>query len=83
MTAIEAPRLLHSLARAADKTCMNAYITVSDASGRLLCRRLATDAEIMSALRAAEVAESEAQSAMERIAADRAQAIIADLAHAS
>ncbi len=52
---------------------MSAYITVSDAAGRVLFRRPATDDEVMSALGAAEVAEHEAQAAMERIARERAE----------
>jgi hypothetical protein len=50
---------------------MGAYITVSDASGRVLFRRPATDAEVLSAVHAAEVAEAEGQAVMERIAQER------------
>lgn len=48
-----------------------AFITVSDAAGRVLFRRPATGAEVDEALRAAEEAEREGQAAMERIAAER------------
>jgi len=51
---------------------MTAFITVTDAAGRVLFRRPATDAEVMDALRAAETAEFEAQAAMRRIADERA-----------
>lgn len=47
---------------------MSAYITVSDAAGRVLLRRPATDEEVMSAVRAAQTAESESQAAMQRLA---------------
>jgi hypothetical protein len=50
---------------------MGAFITVSDACGRVLFRRPATDEEIRSALRAAEEAETEGRAAMERIARER------------
>jgi len=52
---------------------MDAYITVSDASGRVLFRRPATDAEVLSALHAAEVAEAEGQAVMQRIAQERSE----------
>lgn len=55
----------------ADKVRMTAFITVSDAAGRVLFRRPATDAEVMNAVRAAEAAEVEGRAAMERIAAER------------
>lgn len=51
---------------------MGAFITVSDARGRVLFRRPATDDEIASALAAAEIAEREAAAAMDRIAKERA-----------
>jgi hypothetical protein len=51
---------------------MSVFITVSDAAGRVLFRRPATDAEVMSAIRAAEAAEIEGRAAMERIAQERA-----------
>jgi hypothetical protein len=51
---------------------MSAFITVTDAAGRVLFRRPATDAEVMDAVRAAEVAEGEGQAALERIYAERA-----------
>ena len=50
---------------------MGAYITVSDAAGRVLLRRPATDEEVTSALEAAQTAEFEAQAAMERIGQER------------
>jgi hypothetical protein len=51
---------------------MDAFITVSDAAGRVLFRRPATVEEVHTAVRAAEVAEFEAAAAMERIAQERA-----------
>ena len=48
-----------------------AFITVTDAAGRVLFRRTATQPEIDEAAQAANVAEIEAQEAMERIAASR------------
>jgi hypothetical protein len=50
---------------------MRAFITVSDAAGRVLFRRPATEAEVLTAMHAAEVAEAEAQSALDRIASER------------
>lgn len=50
---------------------MTAFVTVTDASGRVLFRRPATDAEIVQAVRAAERAEDEGRAAMERIAGER------------
>jgi len=52
---------------------MTAFITVTDAAGRVLFRRPATDTEVLDAVRAAEVAEREGQVAMDRIAAERAE----------
>ena len=54
-----------------------AFITVSDASGRVLFRRRATDGEIEEAVRAAEHADAGAESAMHEIAAQRYQALAA------
>ncbi len=51
---------------------MDAFITVSDAAGRTLFRRPATDEEVRNAVLAAEAAEIEARAAMERIARERA-----------
>jgi hypothetical protein len=51
---------------------MTPFITVTDASGRVLFRRPATDAEVENALRAAADAEREGEAAMRRIAAERA-----------
>lgn len=48
-----------------------AFITVTDAAGRVLFRRTATQSEIDEAAKAADVAEIEAHEAMERIAAAR------------
>lgn len=48
-----------------------AYITVADASGRVLFRRPATADEVDEALRSAEEAEREGQAAMDRIGAER------------
>jgi hypothetical protein len=48
-----------------------AYITVADASGRVLFRRPATAQEVDEALRSAEEAEREGQAAMDRIASER------------
>jgi hypothetical protein len=53
---------------------MGVFITVSDASGRVLFRRPATDDEVMSALAAVQTAEAEGRAAMERIAVERAAA---------
>jgi hypothetical protein len=50
---------------------MSAYITVTDAAGNVLLRRPATEAEVISALRAADRAQIEARAAMERIARER------------
>jgi hypothetical protein len=50
---------------------MDAFITVSDASGRVLFRRRATADEVHNAVRAAAAAEVEAGAAMERIAQER------------
>jgi hypothetical protein len=54
---------------------MSVFITVSDAAGRVLFRRPATDDEVMNAVRVAQVAETEARAAMERIAAARRAAL--------
>jgi hypothetical protein len=48
-----------------------AYITVTDAAGRVLFRRPATAQEVSDALRSADEAYSEGEAAMERIAYDR------------
>jgi hypothetical protein len=50
---------------------MDAFITVSDAAGRVLFRRPATVEEVLTAVRAAEIAEAAAAMAMERIAQER------------
>jgi hypothetical protein len=51
---------------------MDAFITVSDAAGRVLFRRPATVEEVHTAVGAAAAAELEARAAMERIAQERA-----------
>ena len=48
-----------------------AYITVTDAAGRVLFRRAATPHEVEDALRSADTAQAEGEAAMERIAYDR------------
>ena len=48
-----------------------AFITVTDAAGRVLFRRAATQSEIDEAVQAADVAESEAADALARIATMR------------
>jgi len=50
---------------------MTAFITVTDAAGRVLFRRPATDAEVREAVRAAEIAEIEGEEAMRQIADER------------
>ncbi len=48
-----------------------AWITVTDAAGRILFRRPATDAELLAAQHAADDADAAAQDVMDRIAAER------------
>jgi hypothetical protein len=48
-----------------------AYITVTDAAGRVLFRRAATPREVDDALRSADVAQTEGEAAMDRIAYER------------
>jgi hypothetical protein len=50
---------------------MEAYVTVTDASGRVLFRRRATPAEIAEALSAADEAERGARAALTQIALER------------
>lgn len=50
---------------------MQAYVTVTDASGRVLFRRPATPEEIAQALRAADEAERAARETLAEIAAER------------
>jgi hypothetical protein len=57
--------------RIADTFGMTAFITVTDAAGRVLFRRAATDAEVREAVRAAEIAEVEGEEAMRQIADER------------
>lgn len=52
-----------------------AFITVSDASGRVLFRRRATEVEIAEAVHAAETADAGAEEAMHEIAAQRYEAL--------
>jgi hypothetical protein len=63
--------LAYLVARIADIAHMGAFITVSDATGRVLFRRPATVDEVNNAVRAAQAAEVEAQAAMARIARER------------
>jgi hypothetical protein len=55
----------------ADRLGMTAFITVTDAAGRVLFRRAATDAEVQEAVRAAQLAEIEGEEAMRQIADER------------
>jgi len=48
-----------------------AYITVTDAAGRVLFRRAATPHEVADALRSADAAQLEGEAVMDRIAYDR------------
>jgi hypothetical protein len=48
-----------------------AYITVTDAAGRVLFRRPATPREVDDALRSAQTAQREGEDALDRIAYDR------------
>jgi hypothetical protein len=48
-----------------------AYVTVTDAAGRVLFRRLATEAEVQEAIQIAKAADGEAESVLKRIAKDR------------
>ena len=50
---------------------MEAYVTVTDAAGRVLIRRPATAEEIAEALRAADEAERGARAVLAEIAAER------------
>ncbi len=50
---------------------MSAYVTVTDAAGRVLFRRPATDAEILEAIQVADAADAEAHASLRRIAAER------------
>ena len=50
---------------------MDAYVTVTDASGRVLFRRRASADEIAEALRAADEAERAARETLTRIAVER------------
>jgi hypothetical protein len=50
---------------------MEAYVTVTDAAGRVLLRRPATSEEIAEALRAADDAEQNARATLSQIAEDR------------
>jgi hypothetical protein len=56
---------------------VKAFITVSDASGRVLFRRRATEAEITEAVHAAEEADAGAEAVMHEIAAERYAALAA------
>jgi hypothetical protein len=48
-----------------------AYITVTDAAGRVLFRRAATPHEVEDALRSADLAQAEGEATMDRIAYER------------
>jgi hypothetical protein len=52
-----------------------AYVTVTDAAGRVLFRRPATEAEVEEAIQVAQAADSEAQAVLGRIAAEREQVL--------
>lgn len=54
-----------------------AFITVSDAAGRVLFRRRATETEVADAVRAAEQADEGAEAAMHEIASQRYAALAA------
>ena len=54
-----------------------AYVTVTDAAGRVLFRRAATQAEIEEAMQVADSADAEAQAVLKRIAEEREQALAA------
>ena len=54
-----------------------AYVTVTDAAGRVLFRRPATQAEIEEAMQVADAADAEAQAVLKRIAQEREQALAA------
>jgi len=52
-----------------------AYVTVTDAAGRVLFRRAATQAEIEEAIAVAQAADAEAEAALKRIAGRRTQVL--------
>ena len=54
-----------------------AYVTVTDAAGRVLFRRLATAAEVEEAIQIAKAADGEAESVLKRIAKDRDKVLAA------
>jgi SOS response regulatory protein OraA/RecX len=51
---------------------MSAFITVTDAAGRVLFRRPATEAEVREAVHAATIAEIESEAALARLYAEQA-----------
>jgi hypothetical protein len=65
------PPLEPDPAAAPPRSLERAYITVTDAAGRVLFRRPATQREVEDALRSADEATREGEAAMERIAYDR------------
>ena len=67
----EAPGVPDPLAPSSATSAGIAYITVADASGRVLFRRPATAEEVEEALRSSDEAEREGQAAMDRIASER------------
>lgn len=54
-----------------------AYVTVTDAAGRVLFRRLATAAEVEEAIQISKAADAEAEGVLKRIARDRERALAA------
>lgn|GEM_PF-4993442 len=54
-----------------------AYVTVTDAAGRVLFRRLATAAEVEEAIQIAKAADGEAETVLKRIAKDREKVLAA------
>ena len=63
-------------------TPVPAYVTVTDAAGRVLFRRLATEAEVEEARQIAKDADAEAHSVLLAIAKDREHSAIAPPAEA-
>jgi hypothetical protein len=55
-----------------------AYVTVTDAAGRVLFRRLATAAEVEEAIQIAQAADAEAENVLKRIAKDRDKVVAAE-----
>lgn len=55
-----------------------AYVTVTDAAGRVLFRRLATAAEVEEAIQIAKSADAEAENVLKRMAKDRDKVVAAE-----